>query len=384
MNSEHGLKTFLIVLPKGVIELKLIAIFLLLVLTVSAEALYVKSGNNVTIPSGATLDDDVIATGNQISIIGNVNGSIYAAGGSLSISGDITGALTAAGNTVAISGKKNVVTVAGRSIQLSSLAARNIAAAGNDITLDSRSKIERDAYLAANSITTHGAVGRDLWVNGGSVSIGSNVTGNLHATGQRISLLPGAVVKGNVIYSSPNAIRIADSAKVTGKVIRQPYSVKRAGPNPFAAWLLRFIAMWIFGAVLISLFPGWTKAASDQLMSKPGWSFLWGLIIFIVTPIAILIALVTLIGIPLSVAVLAVYILALLLAGIITSVTVGRLIARNASIWLQLLVGLLVLSVIAAIPFLGGLVQFLVILFGLGALALSVRRPADRGQAVRS
>jgi hypothetical protein len=82
----------------------------------------------------------------------------------------------------------------------------------------------------------------------------------------------------------------------------------------------------------------------------------------------------TLIGLPISLMLLAVYLAAIYLAKIWVGAFLGRILvkpsgATKADWWLGLLVGLLIFTIVGFIPYLGGLVRFGVVCLGLGAFA---------------
>jgi len=83
---------------------------------------------------------------------------------------------------------------------------------------------------------------------------------------------------------------------------------------------------------------------------------------------------ITLVGIPASLMLLAVYLAAIYLAKIWVGAFLGRILLKPAgatkSDWLLgLLVGLLILTIVEFIPYLGGLVRLGVVCLGLGAFA---------------
>ena len=133
--------------------------------------------------------------------------------------------------------------------------------------------------------------------------------------------------------------------------------------------------MLLFGVVFIAIFPSWSAGAAKRVVESPGWSVVWGLVVLIAAPIAAIIALITVVGIPIGVASLAAYAVSLMLAINVSSLAVGGLALRGRySIWAQLALGLAIVYLIGAIPVLGWLVWIAVLLFGLGALALNVVR----------
>jgi hypothetical protein len=86
------------------------------------------------------------------------------------------------------------------------------------------------------------------------------------------------------------------------------------------------------------------------------------------------VAAITLVGIPISLMLLAVYLAAIYLAKLWVGAFLGRALLKPAGTtrrdWLLgLLVGLLILTIAGFIPYLGGLVRLLVVCLGLGAFA---------------
>jgi hypothetical protein len=91
-------------------------------------------------------------------------------------------------------------------------------------------------------------------------------------------------------------------------------------------------------------------------------------------PVAMVVAAITLVGLPLSLILLAVYLVALYLAKLWVGAFLGRMILKPAGAtkrdWLLgLLVGLLILTIVGFIPYLGSLVRLGVVCLGLGAFA---------------
>jgi len=108
----------------------------------------------------------------------------------------------------------------------------------------------------------------------------------------------------------------------------------------------------------------------------------WGLLAFFGLPILGIIALVTIVGIPLGLGVLAALGLLYAVGYSATAWIVGRSILREPTAWiLAFLVGWGILRVLALIPVLGGLVGFAAVVFGLGALAVVIWRARTTSRA---
>lgn len=335
-----------------------------------------RSGQSIRVAEGTTITDDLLASGNSVVVGGSVDGSAFVAGSTVTVTGPVTGALAAAGGNVTIEGRKAAVTAAGGTVDARGLTARNLVVAGGTINIDQDSNIARDVMAAGSNISVRGTIGRNLKASGSNIEIGATVNGSVNATGQRIRLLPGALIRGNFIYRSPAEADIAEGATVQGRIIRE--EIEKQAPKGFAGRLITtiigFLMMFLFGVVLIALFPRWMPSVGRRVLESPGWSALWGFVALIVVPIAAVVAMITVIGLPLGVALLLVYIVAMLVAVVISAIALGTLILRRQTIWLQFLVGLAILHIVGLIPVLGGIVWFAALIFGLGAIILSIFR----------
>jgi hypothetical protein len=92
-----------------------------------------------------------------------------------------------------------------------------------------------------------------------------------------------------------------------------------------------------------------------------------------------IVAAITLVGVPISLMLLVVYLAAIYLAKIWVGAFLGRILLKSAGDmkrdWLLgLLLGLLILTIAGFIPFLGGLVRLGVVCLGLGAFAAQLYR----------
>ena len=119
----------------------------------------------------------------------------------------------------------------------------------------------------------------------------------------------------------------------------------------------------------------------DAAWTGIGPSIGWGLLAFFGLPILGIIALVTLVGIPLGLGVLAALGLIYALGYAATAWIVGRRIVREPTAWiLAFLAGWGILRVLALVPVLGGLVGWAAAVLGLGALIVAIWRARTTSQ----
>jgi hypothetical protein len=118
------------------------------------------------------------------------------------------------------------------------------------------------------------------------------------------------------------------------------------------------------------------------LTTRWAWSLLLGFIALVCIPVAALILMFTLIGVPLALLLIALYLALLLVGYVSTGIGLGAWALarirseRTEATWWRIgfaVLGVLAISLLGRLPYVGGLVVFAGLLIGLGALLLQVR-----------
>src|SRR5438445_6627542 len=91
---------------------------------------------------------------------------------------------------------------------------------------------------------------------------------------------------------------------------------------PAGSWF-RFFSLLILGAVFLSISRVWTDRVAATMARQPGLSAAAGIAGAIVVPVVSVVLMVTVIGIPLAFLLLALYAVALLLAGVFVAYLTG-------------------------------------------------------------
>ena len=143
----------------------------------------------------------------------------------------------------------------------------------------------------------------------------------------------------------------------------------------FAFWARTagtFFGTLIVGGLLLALAPDFTDDVIETVEDELGTSLVWGLGIFVALIVIIIVLVITIIGIfvviPLAIVAFVLY----LVGSAIVFITIGdRLLDAadmSGSRWGDLVVGALVATVVAAIPVIGGLANFVINAIGVGAI----------------
>jgi hypothetical protein len=223
----------------------------------------------------------------------------------------------------------------------------------------------------------------------------ARIDGDLTYTSETEAAIPAGVVAGEVVHRAPE------------KAVEQPSPGKRALDT-----VRSLGALLVVGLLLLWLVPALVQGGAAALQSRPGASLGWGLLALFAAcfvPLAIVLATVlvavvlgllslgglTALAILGGIAALFVYVLAFVAVAVYVSKVVvaylgGRLLlARLKPEWAgkrvaPLVVGVLLLVLLGAVPFVGWLIRLLAVLLGLGALCLLARDRLRSRRARRS
>jgi hypothetical protein len=248
-----------------------------------------------------------------------------------------------------------------------------------------------DAAVSAGSILVRegASVGGTLEAAAGSVRMDGQVAGDARLAGETVTVGPTAAIGGDLLYDAGTAA-IAPGASVTGAV-RAEAGVVDVGPEVAPPAVPRgvgavygLLANLVLGAALLVVVPRFTGAVTGVGTREALRSGGVGFLALVGVPIALVLVAVTIVGIPLSLAGLVAFALLLWVAFVYGSLVAGTwllsLLDREGR-WLALVSGLVAVALVGLVPFVGGVVRFLVLLVGLGAFVLAVRgvRSDDEG-----
>lgn len=308
---------------------------------VAAES---RAGGTVVVAEGETVSEDLEAFGGDIVISGTVEGDVSAFGGNVRIEGRVTGDVEAVGGNVWIAGP-----VGG-----------NVEASAGNVYVQPGAEIDGSLSAAAGNIVVAGSVG-----------------GNAELAGGTVTLAPSASIAGDVEYAVGEEGEFADEGATVGGTVTRVRDVD-AGPwegPQVPGWtfgVYGFLVNLALGAVLLLVFPRFSASVADRVGTDPLRTGGVGLLTLIVVPFVLLLVAITIIGIPLALVGGLLFGLLLWIALVYGRFAVGSWLLSLAEVehrWGALLVGLVVLGLAGRIPWIGGVIDFVVLLLGLGGVA---------------
>ncbi len=371
------------------------ALFILLLLAVLTldscghrEGKEEKRMRRVVLPAGEVHEGWYFAAGDEVVIQGTVNGDAYVAAGTVEVDGKINGDLLAAGGQVVVTGSvSDDIRAAGGNVRVSGSVGKNASLAGGSVSVGKSADIGGGLLAAGGTIDVGGTVQKDAKFAAGDLGVTGTINGNVDFGGNDLTVYPGATIGGDLHarMREKDRAEIAEGTVRGKSVIETPEVKHEAHILGVHVWRFWFKILWLFsllvtGLVIALAFPKHLVQAGSEIMRNPGKTLLWGLVAFVVPPVAVLILMVTLIGIPLALFVLTMYLWTMYLSQLSLGIVAGDLIFRQeekkgSALVGAFLAGILLVQILTFIPYLGALVVLAGILFGFGVVPALVRRP---------
>jgi len=250
-----------------------------------------------------------------------------------------------------------------------------------------RGQTAGDVIVLNGSVRVLGRVTGDVIAVSAPVRINGPVEGDVVALSERAVIGPGGRVGGDLRYADEDkAPVITVPGAVAGKTEKLDFNDVIAPWGVFAAWLALWLAVSIstllLGLALLWLAPRSLEAALEMARTQTGTAIGIGLAVFFGLPAVAVLLIITVLGLPLGIALL-LALLPIYAIGYTTSAfLLGRAIVRPpTSRFLAFLAGWGILRAIALVPGLGILAWFGATVFGLGALVVALWR-SRRGPVV--
>jgi cytoskeletal protein CcmA (bactofilin family)/anti-sigma factor RsiW len=344
----------------------------------------VTENGDVTVPAGTTLDDSLLAMGDTVAIDGVVTGNVLALARRVVVRGAVKGDLVTAAQRIELPGSiEGNVLGAAEIVEVSGSVGRSVHAFGKHLGIAGAGRVEGDALLFAEEANLEGRAGRDLVVFAALVRMRGEVGRNASAWADRVNVEGGGRIGGNLTahVSKADRLSVDPAATVVGSTkaeVDPPARPEYLRPAFYVWKAIWLAAAFLTGLVLQRLFPSLFAGAWAN-RAAVARSFGIGFLALVAGPAVLVVAGVTLVGLPIALLGLAVWLAALYASGIVVGGLVGRaLLVRSQGaaprFALALAVGLVVVTVAVNMPYLGGVARALVVLFGMGTIAIQAWR----------
>lgn len=334
------------------------------------------------------VDDGTVTSADQ-----NVNHSMILAGLNVDSKDTVDGILFGLGNNVETHGTSTYNVLAGTTVKIDGTTDKDLFAAGSVVNLNQGAKVGRDAYLAGGTVNVNSNVSGNAFITAGSLKL-SNVTinGDLNVYANEITFDKSVTVNGSVEFNDNAKVNGRDNLKATGGI-----TTFAAGENGGwwggVSWgygdyaifiLLAGIGLLAVTMVMCLVFPGVYRKLSELFKKwKTGTAVknvVFGICAIIVVPIVSVILMLTVVGLPLAIISLMFYLTCLYMSTAFAGILFGHLILTKllkskANVYLEAVIGIALICLVALIPFIGWVVALCASLVGLGLIMdLIIRR----------
>lgn len=232
----------------------------------------------------------------------------------------------------------------------------NVIVIGDNATVDGT--ITGSLLVLNGDATVNGEVGQDVAVVGGALNLTSS------AQVENVSIIRGDLAQD-------------PAATVTGSVTESEFQVSPWdwGIAWALFWLGTTIVFLVAGLVFAGIGGRQLSASGSSIVDQLGPTLLGVIVLWILIPIVMIAALLTVIGIPLGIGYF-LFVLPVLwfLGYLVAGTLLGRLIVRSQRDadhpYLAALVGILLLQILSIIPVFGWMISFIAALLGSGGLVV--------------
>ena len=339
---------------------------------------------------------DTYAAGEAVTQTLSATGDVFAAGSVITTSGSASGDIHAAGFDININTETGQdLYAAGSSVTITAPVGEDVTAAGYSVRSTPTAEIAGNLRFFGRNVTIEGPVSGAISAFGGTVHLNAPVEGDAWIVGESVTFGADARIDGTLILSAPDEISVPDSVIPTARITREPFDQHRIMQewneswggaempmlpvwlSMFSAFLISAIFLLVLAAIFFTFADDRVEKMRRRVTRQPLQTVLLGLIglsaLFGMVPVTAL----TIVGIPFVpfaiFAILVVWTLGYLLAAyaIARRVFVAFDGTDDPTIMVKLvLVGLAIcaVAVLNFIPFVGWVVNYTLVLFGVGAM----------------
>ena len=314
---------------------------------------------------------DVYLTGDNVTIDYVVDGNLFVMADTVTINSKIGGDAFIMAKTINVGDQayifSNLFAIAD-SIDIKGVV-YDVYALAQNFTV-SNGYIYRDAKLCCNTININGVIGRNAFVSCSNINFNTDendkgiIYGDLtYSTPSELSFDKN-IVNGNVTYKAPKVSHEKSIREIVASYI-----------SDLGAFLAFVIIIWL---VCLWVTPKFLDDTNKFVGKKTLNVLGTGLLTLIAVPIACIILLLLQLTAGISLLTVAIYILALIVAKSIFTIVANNYLCsklninKNTGIFGMLIVSGVIVWVISELPYVGGIVSFIISVLGLGVLVSAI------------
>lgn len=361
-----------------------------------AEAIEIRSDENISVNAGEIVEDTFVAFGRTVRIDGEVTGDLIAFAQSIEINGAVLGDIIAFGRTIEVDGRAGGGFAGfGQVIRIGDSIGQSVYGFGQSIRSSRDATIEGDLFAFGENISVGSSVGRNVTVFGSTLTLSGEVKRDVTFGGRLATVQSSASIGGNLDVKLPDEENLAvhSAATVAGETIvdfPRPGQEEEEEDGMLSAWTIAWTALWLVTAFLSGLLLLWALPALRRvpldslagILTSAGLGF----VLVTATPVLAVVLAVTLIGLPAGLVIAAAWALSLYVSKIVVAHFLGNALLRPKqrdvrSMLLPLLVGLVLVLIAVSLPYVGWVINLLLVIIGLGAMGQALYHNAGNRAA---
>lgn len=341
-----------------------------------------RASQDVTIASGETIADDIYVLSDTFTLRGRASGDVGVVAREIDIDGTIGGSLNAAGGDITISGTvgRSVRVVSGR-VEISGSVGADLLVLGGIVEIDPSAHIAGDIQVHGGTLDSAGAVNGGIAGSISSLSLNGPVGGDVSVNADRVDVGSRADITGALSHVGPRDASISAGAVIAGPIDRDtiaPWGIGSDIRARFFSPLVRTVWLLVAGAIVIALAPRFAYSLNESLR-RPGIAMVVGLLALVAIPVIAVVLMISIVGIPASLIVLAAYTMALYLSQYIVGQRLGSAIlpdrwndGSRGYLLLSMTIGVILLGALrfVPVPHLSSVIGAVVAILGLGAAVM--------------
>jgi len=370
-----SLKTVLIVVILGIVFIP-----------ISAFAADVRSGQDLTIDSDFSVDENLYIGAGNVRVESDVLADLSVIGGEVEVSSNITGDTILTGGNIIFSGHANDdLKIIGGTVIVSGTVEKDLVVVGGTIKILEGAQINGDLILIGGEAYFSGSVKNRTKIVAGVVDLNGTLNGASQITTQKITFNSKANVIGSLSYFAPASAYEVSGANLVGDIkfnqiesLKDSSFVKSTILNILSFWiLLRFVTTLLLAFILVYIFKVFSQSTADFAVGNFLRSFLIGLSAIVLVPIISIILGVSLFAIPVSALLMLAYVFVGILSTAVSGIILGILLKKffkknleNYEVSFQMsTLGVVVLTLLQFMPIIGELTRIVFYLVAFGAIS---------------
>lgn len=345
-------------------------VFFMLACTQPACAFKTVSAEGPDIIIDGLIEDDLYVAGGNVIIEGTVIGDVVAAGGNVTVRGNITQDLIAAAGEVTIDGLVgDDVRAFGGTISIKGDVGDDVIVAGGDVFLLNTASIGGDLVLGVGQCTLSGDVAGNVTGGMETFTIYGNIGKNVDISAGNLYVDPAADVGGKLKYRSSSESDIPENINASNVTFLYQEKEDDEGFSVFW-WVIKYLSIVVLGLVSLAIWPNRTVRVAEGIPKEPIKNLAVGLILVLASFVLVSVLFISLIGIPLSIALLFIMLFDLYAARFFVGMWIGNILFRKlekqSRPWMDLVLGVFILLLLTSIPVVGSLLYIVFTLVAIG------------------